>query len=119
MPRLIILEGAPKSTQHIYRAARNIRGVYLTSEGKALKEDYGWQAKSQWRGKPIEGPIEVCIKLFFGDSRRRDWDNWHKLSMDALTGIAYEDDSQIEIARVEKLIDRESPRIEIAVKPML
>lgn len=117
MPRLITLEGAPKSTNHLYKPTH--RGIYLTQEGKALKEDYGWQAKSQWKTVPLKGSLEVSIKLFFPDQRRRDWDNWHKLSMDALTGIAYEDDSQIEIAHVEKFIDRETPRIEIIIKPVV
>jgi crossover junction endodeoxyribonuclease RusA len=117
MPRIIILEGAPKSTNHLYKPTG--RGIYLTPEGKALKEDYGWQAKSQWDAQPLKGALEVGIKLYFSDKRRRDWDNWHKLSMDALTGIAYEDDSQIEIAHVEKFIDSESPRIEIYIKPVV
>ena len=33
--------------------------------------------------------------LFFGTRRLADLDNSNKLSLDALTGIAYQDDSQI------------------------
>ena len=35
------------------------------------------------------GRLEVTICLYFKDNRRRDWDNWHKLSMDALQGIVF------------------------------
>jgi Holliday junction resolvase RusA-like endonuclease len=67
----------------------------MTAEGKALKEQYQWEARSQWKGKPFEGDIEVSIMLYFGTKRRADVDNFNKLSLDALTGIAYVDDSQI------------------------
>jgi hypothetical protein len=35
------------------------------------------------------------VTLYFGTKREADWDNFHKLSCDALNGIAYDDDSQI------------------------
>ncbi len=87
----------------------------MSSEGKALKEDYQWQAKSQWKGKMLKSPITLSIKLYFGDNRKNDWDNFHKLSMDALTGIVWEDDSQITGATVLKCFDRENPRIELLI----
>jgi Holliday junction resolvase RusA-like endonuclease len=39
--------------------------------------------------------------------------------MDALTGIVYEDDSQITEAYVVKDYDKENPRIEINIKQLL
>ena len=91
------MSGEPKSTQHIYR--NTCRGgfspTYMTAEGKALKESLPGEAKSQWKGKPLEGDISVSITLYFGTKRPADLDNFNKLSLDALTGIAYEDDSQI------------------------
>jgi Holliday junction resolvase RusA-like endonuclease len=68
----------------------------VTAEGKALKEAYQWKARAQWKGKPLEGEIAVSITLYFGTKRRADLDNFNKLSLDALTGIAYADDSQID-----------------------
>jgi Holliday junction resolvase RusA-like endonuclease len=52
----------------------------MTAEGKALKEQYQWEARSQWKGKPLEGDIEVSITLYFGTKRRADLDNFNKLS---------------------------------------
>jgi len=60
----------------------------MTPEGKALKEQYQWEAKSQWIGKPLEGDIKASITLYFGTKCRADLDNFNKLSLDALTGIA-------------------------------
>lgn len=87
----------------------------MTPEARSLKESYQWQAKAQWRSEPLSKRLKVSITLFFKDKRRRDWDNWHKLSMDALSGIVWVDDEQIDEAIVRKAIDKAQPRIEISV----
>jgi hypothetical protein len=46
------------------------------------------------KGEPLQGDIVVSITLYF-DTKRADLDNFNKLLLDALTGIAYDDDSQI------------------------
>src|ERR1700755_47654 len=111
----LVLSGEPKSTQHIYR--NTCRGgfstTYMTPEGKALKEAYQWEAKSQWKGKPLEGDIAVSIVVYFGTKRRADLDNFNKLSLDALTGIAYLDDSQISKLTIVRAYDKTYPRIEV------
>jgi Holliday junction resolvase RusA-like endonuclease len=66
----------------------------MTPAGKALKGQYQWEARVQWTGKPLEGDIEVSITLYVGTKRRADLDNFNKLSLDALTGIVYEDNGQ-------------------------
>ncbi len=114
----IVLKGEPRSTNNLYKSV--CRGsfptVYLSSEGKALKEDYQWQAKSQYKGKPlISTEIEIDITFYLGTKRRSDWDNFHKLSMDALTGIVWEDDSLITDSHVHKRYDKNDPRIEIKI----
>jgi len=113
----IVLKGEPKSTGHIYRytCRGNFPTVYMNSDGKTLKEDYQWQAKSQWKRKPSSKDIEIWVTLYFGTKRKSDWDNFHKLSMDALTGIVWVDDSQIQRATVEKRFDKTNPRIEITI----
>ena len=79
-----------------------------------MKESYQWQTKIQWQGyKCFTEPLKIDIKLYFGDQKRRDWDNFHKLSCDALQGIVYKDDSQIKKATVEMRYDKKTPRIEI------
>lgn len=55
----------------------------------------------------------MTIVLYFGAKRKADWDNFHKLSMDALTGIVYLDDSQVVKATVTKRYDKQRLRIEI------
>jgi len=38
--------------------------------------------------------------LFMPDKRRRDIDNYNKILLDSLTGIVWEDDSQIDILTI-------------------
>ncbi len=114
---IINLLGEPISTGSIYRSV--CRGkfatVYMSKAGKDLKESYQWQIKSQYKGKPLDKPLSIALKLHFGTRRRCDWDNFHKLSMDACNGILWADDSQIQTSLVSKHYDKENPRIELEV----
>lgn len=109
----VTLSGEPKSTNHVYKFGRGT--MYMTAEGKALKSSYAWQAKSQWKGKPREGDIELWVTFYFGTKRKRDLDNANKLWADALTGIVYNDDSQISHLHLERAYDAKNPRIEIEI----
>lgn len=110
-----ILKGNPISTGGIYKTMcrGNFPNTYMTNAGKALKEDYQWQIKSQYRGKPKIGEIDLRVELFFGDNRKRDIDNYNKILLDAFTGILWEDDSQIQSLLIVKNKDIKNPRIEI------
>lgn len=114
---LITLAGEPKSTQHIYkfRCAGRIPMMYMDKDGKAIKESYQWQAKSQWKIKPIKDALNVKIDLFFANKRNHDIDNYNKILLDALSGIVWEDDGQIQSMYVTKYYDKENPRIEITI----
>lgn len=109
----ITLSGNPRSTQHNYYHRNNIR--IFKKEARELKESYIWEAKSQYKGGVLDCDLCVEVRLFFGDKRKRDWDNYHKLSMDALEGIVYKDDTQIQKAVVTKHYDKENPRMEIEI----
>lgn len=88
----------------------------MRKEAKERKEQYQWEAKSQYEYvRPLEGDLEIEVRLFFGDKRKRDWDNFHKLSMDALTDIVWLDDSQVKKATVTLHYDKANPRTEIVV----
>lgn len=113
----IILTGEPKSSQTCYKYAckGSFPTLYMDKKCKDIKEDYYWQAKSQFKQEPLTDDLKISITLFFGRRGQRDWDNFHKLSMDALTGVVWEDDSQIQVAHVYKDFDKDNPRIEIEI----
>lgn len=87
----------------------------MKKEAKQLKDSYSIQAKMQYKWKPVTENMSVYIRIYFWDRRIRDWDNWHKLSMDSLTGIVYEDDSQIKLATIDivEWFDKKNPRIDL------
>lgn len=101
------LRTLPILTNRLYGGRR-----YLTAEAKVNKEALGWEARVEWRGKPLTGPVALDIALWWPDSRNRDIDGVKGL-LDAMTGILYEDDAQIVELRIRKGIDRTMPRIEI------
>ena len=113
----ITLKGEPKSTGHIYRftCRGSFPSMYMNKEGKSLKESYQWQAKSQYKNKLTTESIKLEVDLYFGTKRRQDIDNFNKLIYDALTGIVWEDDSQIQEVRTRKLYDKQNPRVEITI----
>jgi Holliday junction resolvase RusA-like endonuclease len=64
------------------------------------------------------GDLGVELVYFRKTKRRCDWDNLAKLTCDALNGIAWEDDSQIVVARVVLGVDPENPRVEVEISSM-
>ena len=110
----IVLKGKPISNNQLYKRGRG-NSFYMTSNAKALKENYQWQAKTQYRGKPLIGDLTVEITLFFPNKIRRDWDNYGKLVNDAFNGIVWKDDSQVQVGTVRKDYDPKDPRIEVEV----
>ena len=112
------LIGEPRSTNNIYRftCRGSFPSMYMSKEGKVLKEDYQWQIKSQFRGKKIlKGNIGVEIKLYFSKKGKHDIDNFNKILYDAFSGLVWVDDCQIQCALTEKCFDKKSPRIEVEV----
>lgn len=113
----LTLKGSPRTTNTLYATMcrGNFPSRYMTSEGKALKEDYQWQAKSQYRKKPMKGELEVWTTLYLKTKRKADIDNFNKIYFDSLSGIVWEDDSQIVEHHVSKRYDANNPRIEVEV----
>ena len=68
------LKGEPKSTQMIYKMTcrGKFANLYMSKEGKDLKESYQWQIKSQYKGKPLKGDIDLRVELFFKPNRKHD-----------------------------------------------
>lgn len=113
----LTLKGEPKSTNTIYRnhCKFGFPTNYMSKEGKSLKESYQWQIKSQYHGKPLLGSVKLTATLFFGTKRTQDIDNFNKLVLDALSGLVYEDDKQIQEMTVKKDYCKKNPRIELHI----
>jgi crossover junction endodeoxyribonuclease RusA len=73
-------------------------------------------AASRARWRPSKGTrYAVSILAVFGDARRRDLDNVCKSVTDALNGVAYLDDSEVDEVHMVRALDRARPRVEVRV----
>ncbi len=109
----------PIGVNAAYRRRRGPgRGLMLTDEAKAYKSLIAGGARVAMRGAPpLLGGCGVRLAFYWPD-RRHDLDAALKLTLDALQGAAYANDSQVERLHVEKLLDRERPRVEVEVEPL-
>lgn len=114
----ITLPGKPVSTNTIYQytcVGGFLRG-YMTKEGKARKEEYGYRFKlarpTYWQTR-LHYKVEV--KLFFENKRSHDVDNYNKILLDAGSGILWMDDNQVVDLHVTKAVDKSNPRIEVTI----
>lgn len=107
---MITLKTMPISTNQLYQGRK-----FLTKKGKANKEAIAWEAKVQMTSKMLlKGPIKATVRLFWPDRRNHDIENLKAL-FDSLSGIAYEDDGQIQELHIFKSISKLDPRTEIEV----
>jgi len=68
--------------------------------------------------KPITGPVRVQVLAHPPNRRRRDIDNLLKITLDSLSGYAFEDDHQIDAIEITRgILDRPSGNIEVTVTP--
>lgn len=100
----------PLSTNQLY--AHTGRRRFATDRAKANKEAIGWEARSQYHGKPLDVPLAVTVDLYWPDRRKHDVDNI-KVLLDACTGILWEDDNLIADLHIRKHYDKNNPRVEM------
>lgn len=85
-------------------------------EARAWKETVGYAAKVDWKRRPmLTGRLRVDFTAYFATQRARDIDNVPKLALDALQGICYGNDSQIDELRIVRRHDPKKPRLEIEI----
>lgn len=90
--------------------------LILTKKWRNTKESMCDEITSLWGNfAPIKGIVTLNLSLYYGDNRKRDIDAYLKMLLDSMTGIVYEDDSQIDELHVFKFKDKENPRTEIIV----
>ena len=114
----LLFKTLPPSTNKLYGRAKDGH-VYLKPKIREAKEALGWEARTQFRGAPMKGPLSLSITIYAATDRLFDSDNKLKLLQDALTGIVWEDDSQIIQHHIRKAVDRKDPRVEMTVETTL
>lgn len=108
----IRFETMPLSTNQLYRVFNN-RSI-LSAKGWANKDAIAWEARAQYRGHPLAGPLAAEIALFWPTRRNHDVDNIKTL-LDSCNGILWADDGLIADLHIMKAYDKEQPRVEMRV----
>jgi len=97
----------------------HVRVDALTSQSRQFKSLVGDFFRTEFkRVRPKYGPYEVVIEIErTPDSPVHDVDNVAKAILDALTGVVFHDDSQVERLHVEK-ITGERARVKVRARPI-
>ncbi|TRO95267.1 RusA family crossover junction endodeoxyribonuclease [Glycocaulis profundi] len=91
----------------------------VTSQSRRFKSLIGDFMRTEFkRVRPKWGPYEVFITIERTEtSPKHDVDNVAKAVLDALNGVVFHDDSQVERLHVEKIMG-ERPRVSVQVRPL-
>lgn len=89
--------------------------IYVTHEAQAYKRSCALSAVAQGV-RPLDGPVAVELHVF-RPRKSGDLDNTLKVLLDALKGVAWEDDRQIISIRAFRFDDAEDPRVEFHACP--
>lgn len=107
----------PISSNRYWRSARG--RVFVSAEAKAYKQEVALIARTAGIREPASiSAIALIVKLIPKTRRCLDLDNALKIAIDALKGIAFEDDSQVVKIQAEKLPPDGVGRLLIEVQSM-
>lgn len=89
---------------------------YINPKAKAYYDLIAWELLSQKANLKLSIPLQVSVKLYPPDNRKRDLENLIKVLHDALTkGNLWIDDSQVRKMTVEWFPKVPNGRIELEV----
>lgn len=110
---IVLVLPYPPSANRYWRSWRG--KVVISEEAREYKKRVARIALNQGFN-PIVGPVVVRSDVF-RPQKRGDLDNTMKVVLDALRGIAYEDDSQVVEIHLFRNDDKMNPRAEITISP--
>ena len=85
--------------------------VLVSREARAYREKV---RLTNLRARPIPGDVLVVVRVY-RPRRAGDLDNCLKVTLDALRGVAFVDDSQVVELRASRHDDKVRPRVEVEV----
>lgn len=103
----------PPTTNSMYKPFGG--RFHVNTKAKADKEAMAWEARSQYRGAPLEGDLEVMVWLTWPTRRNHDVDNIKSL-LDSMKGILWIDDGQITRLVTEKAYEKGVSRVDIRAR---
>lgn len=108
----LTLIGPPPLINRSYKSGNG--HFYKDGEQQARQDSYITQARSQYRQKPLHGPLSVVYEFYY-QRANTDWESGVKGTQDSLNGIVWKDDVQVIEAVVRKYSDPKNPHVDIIV----
>ena len=123
-------------TRVIRKGAQSMAMTYVSAEAKAFKEKVGWLARAAGVRTPITGRVAISYVLHPHcpqDAHRRmkrdpyawddtvqciDLDNAQKVLLDALKGVAIEDDKWVRRITAERGLPVDGGRLVVTISPI-
>ncbi|WP_175770551.1 RusA family crossover junction endodeoxyribonuclease [Burkholderia anthina] len=119
------------------KAGPAIVSTYVSTEAKAFKEEVGWLLRAAGVHQPIEGRVAIAYTLY--PHRPQDWqtrqrklgatwddtvqcidlDNAQKVLLDALKGLAFEDDAWVRRITAERAEPDGEARVVVTITPIV
>lgn len=105
------VDGIPRPKQS-FKMGKH--GGYTPARIKSWQNAVAWQAKEMmmWMDM-LTGSLAVVLDFYLPDRHRRDSDNLSKAVLDAMNGIVYQDDTQIDDLHIRKFYN--DPRIGVSI----
>lgn len=109
-PQTVVLS-YPPALNHLYATTRDGRRI-LSKAGR----EYHRTVRSECRYLlPFQGEVRVTVYAY-RPQRRGDIDGVFKALLDSLSGVLWNDDSQIVELHAYRRDDRDNPRVEVTVE---
>jgi len=70
---------------------------------RRYKQQIREAARGVFAGRPSSEPIALTVRYFHWGAQKIDGDNLLSVIADALTGLAYDDDDQVETHHIDKI----------------
>lgn len=107
-----IVLALPPSANRYWRYGTN--GVYVSEEAENYKAGVKWKALHQ-QLQPMAGNVAVYVNVYRA-RKAGDLDNYAKVMLDALKGVAYQDDNQVVELHMWRHDDKDNPRVEVELR---
>lgn len=102
----------PPPLNNLYATVRGRR--VLSEEGRSFKARAGLLALAEGL-RPTSAEVEVAVAIH-RPRKAGDLDNFLKVILDSMTGVAWHDDKQVRKITAERFEDKENPRAVISIQ---
>lgn len=93
---------------------RMVNGRVLVSEAARVYKQVVWALAHQQDMQLVTGSVAINIRVYRAQ-KTGDIDNYLKVLLDALKGLAYQDDKQIVEIHAYRFDDKDDPRVLVTI----